>query len=596
LHPPIKDPLIGSTVDDRFRILAGIGQGATSSVYKTEELSTGKTVAIKILHAHLCTNDSLVARFEREAQAAAILVHPNIVAVKEYAVAANGTPYLVMDFVDGISLQQKLIASGWLSLSVAIPIFTQVCAALNVAHQAGIVHRDLKPSNIMLTTQDDGTRLVKILDFGCAMVMPVLGDTVLKVTQTGEMLGSLLYMSPEQCLDQDVDARSDCYALACVLYETLTGKPPLSARTAFETMNKQLSVMPDSLAHVRPDIVFPKNLEKIIFKAMAKSPAKRYQNIVDFMDAITNLSGEKLIGQQQSSREEHRPEALNKKIDSVKLKIAALKIGAVPPKSSKHSVSIKHSAVRKSVLQNFWRVYWPYIFLAVTLLIVPIYPKFLIVIAVAFVWCVFKVTAEFQDDSVTNESTKIKFKRPKSQSHNVWNKYWPYFFLAATYFCIAYNSALLFLVAVVFGITLIRAISDEHAVLSTVGIETHDKEIALSSSSKQDLTYRLAHLAPLAKLNILVHDAQKTFTYASGDALISMSVSLDRSTQQEIIVRPVFQRSFFWDTICEESKNTKEAGQSFEMPAYITKSTDKNWNVVVINSNQATIVDTVAAS
>ncbi len=531
-------------------------------------------MAIKILHAHLCTNDSLVARLEREAQAAAILVHPNIVAVNEYAVAANGTPYLVMNFVDGMSLQQKLIVNGWLSLSVAIPIFTQVCAALNVAHQAGIVHRDLKPSNIMLTTQEDGTRLVKILDFGCAMVVPLLGDTVLKVTQTGEMLGSLLYMSPEQCLDQDVDARSDCYSLACVLYETITGKPPLSARTAFETMNKQLSVMPDSLAHARPDIVFPKNLEKIIFKAMAKSPAKRYQNIVDFMDALSNLSGEQ-VSVQQRSREEHRSEALNKKIESVKLKIAA-----EPSKDS---------------LQQLWKIYWPYIFIAITLLLVPIYPKFLIVIAVAFVWCVVKVTGEFQEATVTNKITKRQSERLKTQLHRVWNKYWPYFFLVAAYFCIAYNSILLFIVAVGFGIMLIKAISDEQMFMNTVGIETHDREIALPSPSPQDLTYKLAHLAPLAKLDILVHDARKTFTYASGDALISMSVSLDRTTLQEIIVRPVFQRSFFWDTICEESRNTKESGQSFEMPAYITKSTDKNWNVVVINANQATIVDTVAA-
>jgi tRNA A-37 threonylcarbamoyl transferase component Bud32 len=497
LHPPIKDPLIGSTIDNKFRILAGIGQGATSSVYKAEELSTEKIVAIKILHSHLCTNESLVARFEREAQAARILVHPNIVAVNEYAVAANGTPYLVMDYVDGISLQQKLISNEWLSLSVALPIFIQVCAALNVAHQAGIVHRDLKPGNIMLTTQNDGTRLVKILDFGCAMVMPLLGDTVLKVTQTGEMLGSLLYMSPEQCLDQDVDARSDCYSLACVLYETVTGKPPLSARTAFETMNKQLSVMPDSLARVRPDIVFPRELEKVIFKAMAKSPAKRYQNIVDFMDALLNLSGE-------------NPTVLSHHQTALQA----------------HPVNAKQFALPKKNLQKIWKIYWPYVCLAFT-------------------------------------------------------------YLSATY-----NPLLLPVVAIIFGIVLVKTVVGEQKILSTGEIETYVATTAppTEKQDKDDLTYRLAHLAPLAKLDIIVHNVRKAFTYTSGDSLISMDVSIDRSTKQEIIVRPVFQRSFFWDTICEASKI---AGETFEMTAYVTKSSDQNWNVIVISSNQATIVETV---
>jgi serine/threonine-protein kinase len=498
LHPPIKDPLIGTTVDDRFRILAGIGQGATSSVYKADELSTGQTVAIKILHAHLCSNDSLVARFEREAQAAKILVHPNIVAVNQYAVASNGTPYLVMDFVDGISLQQKLTANSWLPLAEALPIFAQVCAALNVAHQAGIVHRDLKPGNIMLTNQPDGTCLVKILDFGCAMVMPLLGDTVLKVTQTGEMLGSLLYMSPEQCLDQDVDARSDCYALACVLYETLTGKPPLSARTAFETMNKQLSVMPDSLSRVRPDLIFPSKLEKIIFKAMAKSPAKRYQNIVDFMDELIHVSdGKPLLNDHEA-------------------------------------------IVAKSPQFNLERL-----------------------------------------QSVT-ETLK-----------NVWNTFWPYFFLVFAYVSIVYRQNLLLLVTFLFGYCVYRASAgDGQKVAMTRRRETHPPAIAPTPES-QDLIYRLANLAPLGKLDIVVHNVRKAFTYTSGDSLISMEVSVDRSKLQEIIIRPVFQRSFFWDTICEEAKNIQATGEVFEVPAYITKSTDRNWNVIVIKSNQATIVETV---
>jgi eukaryotic-like serine/threonine-protein kinase len=293
-EPPkhaIRDPLIGATVDERYLILSAIGQGATSSVYKAHDEEAGIDVALKIMHTHLAGDENLVARFRRETQAAKILTHPNIVGVHEYAVSEGGSPYLVMDFIDGISLQQLLAREQWLPLSQAVPVFAQLCAGLHAAHQKEVIHRDLKPGNIMLIEQEKGKYLVKILDFGCAQILPMIGDTVLKVTQTGEMLGSLLYMSPEQCLDQEVDQRSDCYSLGCVLYETLTGKPPLAARTAFETMNKHLTVMPDSLARTRPDLVFPKGLEKVIFKAMAKAPAKRYQNVADFMDDLLKFSG-----------------------------------------------------------------------------------------------------------------------------------------------------------------------------------------------------------------------------------------------------------------------------------------------------------------
>ena len=286
----IRDPLIGATVDGRYLILSAIGQGATSSVYKAHDEEAGNNVALKIMHTHLSGDENLVARFQREAQTAKILTHPNIAAVHEYAVSEGGSPYLVMDFVEGISLQQLLAKDHWLPLSQAVPIFAQICAALHAAHQKEVIHRDLKPGNIMLLEQEKGKYVVKILDFGCAQILPMTSDTVLKVTQTGEMLGSLLYMSPEQCLDQEVDQRSDCYSLGCVLYETLTGTPPLAARTAFETMNKHMTVMPDSLSRTRPDLIFPSGLESVIFKAMAKSPAKRYQNVADFMDDLLKFA------------------------------------------------------------------------------------------------------------------------------------------------------------------------------------------------------------------------------------------------------------------------------------------------------------------
>jgi serine/threonine protein kinase len=286
----VLDPLVGAVLDTRFDIESIIGRGSTSTVYKARDRNSGQAVAIKMLHAHLAFDDGLVARFEREAQAAKILSHHNIAAISDYAVTDKGTPYLVEEFVLGESLQQILNRRGQLGIKQATEIFIQICAGLAAAHECGIVHRDLKPANIMVDFQApgdmDSPAQIKILDFGCAKTVVELGETVLRKTQTGEMLGSLLYMSPEQCLDGQIDGRSDIYALGCVLYETVTGKAPLAARTAFETMNKQLATMPESLQHARPDLHFSKGLEAIIFRAMAKSPAQRYQKITEMMDDL----------------------------------------------------------------------------------------------------------------------------------------------------------------------------------------------------------------------------------------------------------------------------------------------------------------------
>ncbi len=144
-------------------------------------------------------------------------------------------------------------------------------------HNRGILHRDLKPGNIMLTPNGNGSFHVKLLDFGIAKIVPLQGDTFFRLTQTGEMMGSLLYMSPEQCLEQDWDQRGDIYSLGCVLYEALTARAPLIGRTAFETMNKHLTEMPPPLSVVRPDIGFARGIEHVVLKMLAKDPHRRYQ-------------------------------------------------------------------------------------------------------------------------------------------------------------------------------------------------------------------------------------------------------------------------------------------------------------------------------
>lgn len=285
-----RDPYIGTILNSRYRVVSLIGKGGSSAVYKGEDTTLNQPVAIKILHGHLASDATITRRFEQESKTARLLRHPNIVDVRAYDKTESGIPFLVMDLVEGTSLQEAIKTSGCLPVQRTIEIFTQVCAALAVAHEKGIVHRDLKPGNIMLSTSADGSLRVKVLDFGIAKILPATGDTVMKLTQTGEMLGSILYMSPEQCLDKDLDGRSDCYSLGCVMYETLTGKPPLTARTAFETMNKHMAETPARLDKVRPDLKRSPGLQYLVSKAMAKDPNQRYQEITHLQDDLQQLA------------------------------------------------------------------------------------------------------------------------------------------------------------------------------------------------------------------------------------------------------------------------------------------------------------------
>jgi serine/threonine protein kinase len=287
----VADVFIGTMLDDRYRVLSLIGSGATASVYKAEDTRLKRFVAVKVLHNHLLSDVEIVRRFEREARTATSISHPNVVTVYDSGTTPTKQPYMVMEYVEGKTLEDVLQQQQVLPLKRLVSIFTQVCAALAAAHEKGVIHRDLKPSNIMLVQKPDGEEHVEVVDFGIASVMPVQGDAFMKLTQTGAMLGTLLYMSPEQCLDQHLDGRADVYALGCVLYETVTGKPPINARTAFETMNKHLTDMPLRLKNVRPDLDWPPALERVIFKAMAKKPEDRYQSIVEMQNDLMALEG-----------------------------------------------------------------------------------------------------------------------------------------------------------------------------------------------------------------------------------------------------------------------------------------------------------------
>jgi outer membrane protein assembly factor BamD (BamD/ComL family) len=281
--------LIGTTVAGSIKIQSMIGSGGMSSVYRGLHASIGREVAVKVMHAHLLYDDNAILRFNQEAQAVGRLDHPNIVKVHDFKAGGDGNSFLIMDLVEGVSLADAITEAGTLTPERAIDIFTQACEGLQHAHSKGIIHRDLKPSNIMLVKSDNGSEQVKVLDFGIAKILPQEGDARMKLTQTGEVFGSPLYMSPEQCMGKAVDHRSDIYSMGCLIYEALTGKPPLEGANAFDTFFKHTTEMPQSIKMWRPDFALAREFDAIILKAMAKDPKDRYQSMTQLRNDLARL-------------------------------------------------------------------------------------------------------------------------------------------------------------------------------------------------------------------------------------------------------------------------------------------------------------------
>ncbi|MBI4534198.1 MAG: serine/threonine protein kinase, partial [Candidatus Melainabacteria bacterium] len=286
--------LIGSVLADRYEILCLVGEGGMSVVYKGRHQLMDRLVAVKMLKAHLVSNPSILKRFQQEAKAISYLTHPNIVSVFDFGILPQ--PYLVMDYLQGISLDDLIEESKGLKVERAIHIFGQICNALTHAHQKGLIHRDLKPGNIMLVRSEDEDDFVKIVDFGIAKLMPWAQQDFQKLTQTGEAFGSPVYMSPEQCLAEELDNRSDIYSLGCVMYETLTGRPPLVGSQVLETMYKHLNATPVALGAIRPDLCFAESLEKIVLKCLRKKPEERYQSMKELKEDLLQVTLRKSSG------------------------------------------------------------------------------------------------------------------------------------------------------------------------------------------------------------------------------------------------------------------------------------------------------------
>lgn len=315
------DELVGTTLESGIFIQALIGKGGMSSVYRGEQLMIGRTVAVKILHSLLFSEANAVMRFQQEAKAVGSLDHPGIIKVHEFHAGEKGRSYLVMEHIEGVTLSSLVSKSESLDWKRLRNIFAQACDALDHAHKRGIVHRDIKPSNIMLVKSEQTPDFVKILDFGIAKML-IPENEALRLTQTGEVFGSPLYMSPEQCTAQRIDHRSDIYSLGCVLYEALTGKPPLSGSNIYETIFKHTSEMPKSLRAYRPQLEHLAEFEAVVLKAMAKNPADRFQSMGEFKLALEAIGQTEVKSAAQKVRE---------KVELLKRKKSAQKTQGPPP-------------------------------------------------------------------------------------------------------------------------------------------------------------------------------------------------------------------------------------------------------------------------
>jgi tRNA A-37 threonylcarbamoyl transferase component Bud32 len=286
------DPLVGQLFEERYQILSVLGQGGMGTVYKARHVHMDKIYAIKTLVQGAVRDDNSFKRFEQEAKAAASLNHPNIISVTDFGRSKQGLAYLVMEFLNGRTLDDIIIESDdFIGLDRFRRIFTQVCAGMQHAHKKGIIHRDLKPSNLMLIDTEDEVDCVKILDFGLAKLSS--GDTQ-HLTQTGVVMGSPPFMSPEQCRGDELDTRADIYALGCVMYATLTGQVPLKGANSMATMYKHISDKPEPISQVSAGTRIPPRLEQVVMQTLEKEPDKRPQTMAELgrnlSEAITDRS------------------------------------------------------------------------------------------------------------------------------------------------------------------------------------------------------------------------------------------------------------------------------------------------------------------
>jgi serine/threonine protein kinase len=286
------DRLIGRVIDGRYRVDASLGHGGMGVVYRATRLHIDDVVAIKFLRPELLTNPQSLERFRREAKAAARLKHPNVVTIHDFGITDDRIAYLVMELIEGQSVRELIDRHGSLTQSDTVEIACQVCEALGEAHRLGIIHRDLKPDNIIVTKATGGLR-VSVLDFGIAKLRD-LTTSDRSLTESGTVLGTPRYMSPEQCLGEELDGRSDIYSLGIVLYEMLSGVVPFNSPSLGALIMQQVNNPPPPLRTI--NLTIPPAVEAAVAGALEKRREDRPQSAFAFAEEIkAALSSEAAI-------------------------------------------------------------------------------------------------------------------------------------------------------------------------------------------------------------------------------------------------------------------------------------------------------------
>ena len=281
------DEAVGAILNGKWKLVRVVGEGGVAAVYEADGLQGQGKRAIKLLHRHFQSQPSIVERFYKEAKACFSLRHPHVASVEAYAYAEDGSPYLVMELLHGMSLHDYLLKKQPMSAEQAAPILYGILQALSVAHARGIIHRELKPENLFLVSDDKGEFVVKVLDFGIAKVMDLAGGMGTK-TRTGAVLGTPGYMSPEQVRNaKAVDARSDLWAAGVVFYEMLACEHPY---TATDQLSRMIAVLKDPhkpISEVNPALA---NWDPFFVSALARDPAERPQSAQEMAEQLRVLS------------------------------------------------------------------------------------------------------------------------------------------------------------------------------------------------------------------------------------------------------------------------------------------------------------------
>ncbi len=277
--------LSNQILDARYQVMKKLGEGGMSYVYLAKEISSGETVAIKVLSPRLASDKSSVERLRREAGLAMRLDHPNVCRILRLGESEDGLIYLVMPFLKGELLSDREVRGGPMEMTLGVTLLKQMCAGLHHAHELQIIHRDLKPENVMLVPDDDGgVERAVVMDFGLAKERRA-DPAIAKLTATGIILGTPEFMSPEQIRGKPLDARSDIYALGIVAFEMFTGKLPFQGRNAQEMMIARLRSQPIAIRTLRPDV--PDAVEKALTKALQTNPDDRFTTAIEFAEALT---------------------------------------------------------------------------------------------------------------------------------------------------------------------------------------------------------------------------------------------------------------------------------------------------------------------